>query len=61
MKNTKKEKSDRQLSVMVQPSLFEQFELKCVEEHRSVSEIIREMMSKYVKGWVQVPNELVKK
>jgi hypothetical protein len=49
------------MAVMVQPSLYELFESKCVEEHRSVSEIIREMMSKYVKGWVQVPNELVKK
>jgi hypothetical protein len=53
---TKKEKADRALTVMVQPSLHKEFEEKCVEEHRTISEVIRELMSKHVKGWVQLPN-----
>lgn len=51
----KKEKTDRQLVIKTQPSLYEAFEKRCVSEHRSVSEVIRELMSKYVKGWDFVP------
>lgn len=51
----KKEKSDRPLTVMVQPSLFEEFEAKCADEHRTVSEIVRELISKYIQGWAQMP------
>lgn len=52
-----KEKTDRQLTVMVQPSLYDAFYEKCSEEHRTVSEVLRELMSKYSKGWNQVPNK----
>ena len=52
-----KEKSDRQLIIKMQPSLYENFEKKCNEEHRNVSEVVRELMSKYIKSWIQVPNE----
>ena len=55
----KKEKTDRQMAVMVQPSLYKNFEQKCAEEHRSVSEVIRELMSKYSQGWVQMPREII--
>ena len=43
------------MTVMVQPSLYEVFEAKCAEEHRMVSEVIRELMSKYSQGWIQLP------
>jgi hypothetical protein len=56
MPSIKKEKTDRQMAIMVQPSLYEVFEAKCVEEHRTVSEVIRELMSKHSQGWVQLPN-----
>ena len=50
-----KEKTDKQFAIMVQPSLHKCFEEKCIEEHRSVSEVVRELMSKYAKGWIQLP------
>ncbi len=50
-----KEKSDKQLTVMLQPSLHEIFETKCEEDYRTVSEVVRELISKHIKGWVQVP------
>lgn len=55
----KKEKSDKQMSIMVQPSLHEEFEKKCNEEHRTVSEVIRELMSKHVSGFEQVSKRKV--
>lgn len=55
-----KEKTDKQLTVMVQPSLRKNFEQKCIEEHRTVSEVIRELMSKYTNNWVQIPKEFAK-
>lgn len=57
---TKKEKASRAMTVMVQPSLFEAFENKCQEEHRNVSEVLRELISKYSKGWNQIPEFLRK-
>lgn len=51
----KKEKSDRQMTIMVQRSLYDALENKCQEEHRTVSEVIRELASKYASGWVQQP------
>ena len=47
MTNIKKEKVDKQMVVMVQPSLYESFESKCVKENKTVSEVIREFMSNY--------------
>ena len=55
MTSIKKENADKQMAVMVQPSLYELFESKCSREYRNVSEVIREMMSKYIKGWQQLP------
>ena len=55
-----KEKAERQLTVMVQPTLYDDFESKCNEEHRSVSEVVRELISKYNKGWIQMPLHLNK-
>ena len=58
MKSIKKEKSEKQMTVMVQPSLYEFFEKKCIDDFRSVSEVLRELMSKYAKGWIQSPNTI---
>ena len=44
----KKEKSTRTLTVMLQPQLYEAFEKKCEKEYRTVSELVREFVSKYV-------------
>lgn len=55
----KKEKVDKQIAVMTQPSLYESFEKKCEEEHRTVSEVIRELMSRYSQGWIQTPNRKI--
>ena len=43
-----KEKATRDLSVKVQPSLFSQFAQKCKENYRSISDVVRELMAKYV-------------
>jgi predicted CopG family antitoxin len=50
-----KEKTDRQMTIMIQPSLYQEFETQCEQEHRTVSEVVRELMSKYSKGWIQMP------
>ena len=50
-----KEKSDRQLIIRMQPSLYEEFEKKCNEEHRSISEIVRELIGRYNKNYIQMP------
>jgi hypothetical protein len=43
------EKIDRQVIIKVQPSLFERFEKKCKEDYKTVSEVIRHLMLKYIK------------
>jgi hypothetical protein len=53
----KKEKADRQLIIKMQPSLYEEFEKKCAREYRTVSEVVRELMSKYIRGWILVEKE----
>jgi hypothetical protein len=50
-----KEKSDRQFTVMLKPSLFIAFEKACLNSHRTVSEVTRELLSKYSQGWHQMP------
>ena len=42
-----KEKATRDLSVKVQPSLFEKFAQKCKDNYRSVSDVVRELMAFY--------------
>lgn len=56
MNGMKKEKSNRSLVVMVQPSLYTKFENQCISEHRTVSEVIRELMFKYSDRWILLPN-----
>ena len=57
----KKEKAERQLIVKMQPSLYEAFEKKCQEQHRTVSELVRELVSKYSDGYIQMPEPILKK
>ena len=43
-----KEKITRHVLIVVQPSLFEKFQAKCKVKYKTVSEVIREFMVKYV-------------
>jgi len=56
-----KENADRQLIVKMQPSLYEAFDKKCQEQHRNVSEVVRELVSKYAEGYIQMPEPILKK
>ena len=51
----KKENCEKQMIVKMQSSLYENFEFRCRQENRMISEVIRELMSKYIKGWEMVP------
>jgi hypothetical protein len=52
---SKKEKATKPLVVMTPPALHQAFEDKCREENRTVSEVIREFMSKYIQEWYLTP------
>ena len=43
-----KENVTRDLNVKVQPTLFEQFAEKCKGKYKTVSEVIRELMTEYI-------------
>lgn len=43
-----KERATRDLSVKIQPSLFEKLAQKCKQNYRSVSDVVRELLSRYV-------------
>ena len=44
-----KEKATRDISIRVQPSLFNKFQDKCRHNYKTVSEVIREFMLLYIK------------
>lgn len=44
-----KEKQTKDLSVKVQPSLFNEFSKTCNNNFKTVSEVIRELMRSYIK------------
>ena len=44
----KKEKPSRHINIVVQPSLFDLLETKCNKRYKTVSEVIRELIVKYV-------------
>jgi len=44
----KKEKTNRQMIFKVKPSLYNRFEKKCNKEHRCLSEVLRELMVKFI-------------
>ena len=43
------EKIDRQVIIKVQPSLYSQFEKKCKQEYKTVSEVMRDLMLQFIK------------
>ncbi len=43
-----KEKSTRDVNLRVQPSLYNQFQKQCTKNYKKVSEVIRELMLKYI-------------
>ena len=45
----KKEKFTREITIVVPPSLFENFNQKCNNKFKTVSEVLRELMLSYVK------------
>jgi DNA-binding transcriptional regulator GbsR (MarR family) len=44
-----KEKNERQVIFMVQPSLYDQFSEVCEKNYKKVSETLRDLMLEYVK------------
>lgn len=43
------EKIDREIRVKIQHSLYEQLQKKCDEEYKTLSEVIRDLVVKYIK------------
>lgn len=43
------EKISREIRVLIQPSLYEQLQKKCDEEYKTLSEVIRDLVVKYIK------------
>ena len=52
MKKDKKEKINKQLMIMVQPTLLERFKYICgqKDQFKTVSEVIRELMVRYIES-----------
>jgi hypothetical protein len=44
-----KEKATRDVMIRVQPSLFKAFQEKCNNNYKTISEVIRDFMVKFVK------------
>jgi hypothetical protein len=45
-----KEKLTKEIRVMIQPSLYNNFKKKCEEEYTTISEKIRQFISSFVKN-----------
>ena len=45
----KKEKFTREITIVVPPSLFEEFNKKCNNKFKTVSEVLRELMVSYIR------------
>jgi hypothetical protein len=43
-----KEKVTKDIVVRVQPTLFLQFQAKCKDKYKTISEVVRELMVKYI-------------
>lgn len=43
-----KEKITREIRVLIQPSLYEQLQEKCDKEYKTLSQVIRELVVKYI-------------
>jgi hypothetical protein len=44
-----KEHASKVLNVMIYPSLYDQFAVECKNNYRTVSEVVRELMTEYVR------------
>lgn len=49
MSDPQKEKLTKEIVVMIQPSLYQQFKDKCSENYISVSEVVRQFIRDYIK------------
>lgn len=49
MSDPQKEKLTKEIVVMIQPSLYEQFKDKCSENYVSVSEVVRQFIREYIR------------
>lgn len=45
------EKKDKEIRVMIQPSLYVDFKKACKEDYKSISEVIRDMIVSHVKAY----------
>jgi metal-responsive CopG/Arc/MetJ family transcriptional regulator len=43
------EKKEKDMLIRVQPTLFKQFKITCENNYKSISEVIRDFMQKYIK------------
>ena len=43
-----KEKATKDVNFRIQPSLYEQFQKRCTKKYKKISEVIRELMLKYI-------------
>ena len=50
MTKKRQEKISREIRVLIQPSLYEQLEKKCDEEYKTLSEVIRDLVVKYLRN-----------
>ncbi len=50
MTKKNQEKISREIRVLIQPSLYKQLQNKCDEEYKTLSEVIRDLVVKYIKG-----------
>ena len=44
------EKINREIRVLIQPSLYEQLQAKCDAEYKTLSEVVRDLVVKYLKN-----------
>ena len=45
-----KEKKEKEIRVMIHPSLYSEFKLSCEENYKTISEVVRDMIVSYIKS-----------
>ena len=50
------EKMNREIRVMLQPSLYKEFKKCCDNNYKTLSEVMRDMIVKYTKDCVKINN-----
>lgn len=51
------EKKDKEIRVMLQPSLYEEFKIKCKLNYKTISEVVRDMIVVYTKNASKIVND----